>query len=89
LALCGPILAATIKFVGDLPSLERIEQRLDQYHGETRELIEAMLVVVRDNALAMREFARDSRDMRAQLHANTQAVLRLLDRLDEGGAPAA
>jgi hypothetical protein len=71
------------------PSIARIEQRLQQYHGETRELVEAMLVVVRDNAMASRELAIASRELREEARANTQAVLRLLDRFDDGGAAPA
>ncbi len=80
---------ATMAWMSELPSIERIEQRLGQYHGETRELIEAMLVVVRDNALASRDLVAEVRDMRDEVRANTQAILRLLDRFDDGGAPAA
>jgi len=82
--------------------IERMEARLDQYHGETRELVEAMLTVVRDNALASRELVRSVRELREmsaelraearegrdQLRANTEAILRLLDRFANGGGPA-
>lgn len=85
--------------MADLPTIERIEARLDQYHGETRALIESMLVVVRDNAVSNRDVAIASRelrdemraalqDLREEVHANTQAIRRLLDRFDDGASPA-
>jgi hypothetical protein len=76
--------------------LERMEGRLDQYHGETRELVASMFAALKSNAAAMLQLSRaltelggEVRDGRDQLRANTEAVLRMLDRLDGGGpAPA-
>lgn len=66
-----------------------IEARLDRYHGETRELVEAMLVVVRMNAAAFSELREAVRENSDQARANTEAVLRLLDRFAGGDPPAA
>ncbi len=96
-----------IRCVGDLDArFDRLEERLASYHGETRELIASMLMVVRDNAIAMqslaagvrelryelresgRELRAESRESRDQLRANTEAVLRLLDRFGDDAAPA-
>lgn len=76
-----------------------LEQRVDSYRGETRDLTVAMLNVVRENAEASVAMVRGFRELKEgveaslkefgeRLDANTNAILALLDRFENGGSAA-
>ena len=73
--------------MGDRELLERIDRHMDRQIG----VMQAMVDTLQRVATGLRENRTDLRELREESRAQTQALLRLLDRMDRmdpGGAAA-
>ncbi len=80
----------TLRFERAMRSLtnEIREERRTQ-REESRRYFEAVLASIGEHREETRHLREESRDLREESRAQTQALLRMLDRLDNGGtAPA-
>jgi hypothetical protein len=71
---------------------ERLQRESDRRHQEqlqlTREVIRRNELAFREGSRVLGELVEVIKDIREETRAHTQAILTVLDRLDNGGAAA-